>query len=415
MGTLDAHGRFRVALPEGRLVTLWGRARGFQPHQQALDIPLALDEEWLIDATVDAGAVLTGVVLDAQTRAPVPGAEVWAETFAPQDDSLAPSTRADAFGRFRLEGVEEALRPISNGGTALWFMLLARADGYAPIPARSAVAEPNDAHEYDFEVLVEPVSAVLHGVVRTEAGAPAAHAGVFAVGSQGNPLSVVADEQGEFTLAGLSPGTLGLWLSSGEGALATEFALGTGEQHAEFVLHTGAARLEGRVLDLDGRPAAGVRVAANFNFRANGIAIRLGASESLTDAQGNYALDDLQDGSYGVEVVTQGTALPCAAPRTASVEITAERVARADFVVGPCFTLEGRLDTVGATEALTLQALDPDSGEWCAGARIERDGSFRFEPMLAREHDVVLSRGMTEVLRTRLGPRSGAVVLSAPR
>src|SRR5262249_25496401 len=129
--TLDEHGRFRFeGLPIGRLVTITGRARGFSTRELTLDRRLQPDGTAQQDVEPRGGATITGIVLDAKTRAPVPGANVWVETLSIGDDELAPATVAGADGRFRLEGAEEELRPVSDGSLRLWFMLFASAEGY---------------------------------------------------------------------------------------------------------------------------------------------------------------------------------------------------------------------------------------------------------------------------------------------
>ncbi len=76
--------------------------------------------------------------------------------------------------------------------------------------------------------------------------------------------------------------------------------------------------------------------------------------------------------------------------------------------MGACLTLEGCVEAGGIElAALELAARDPASGVELARTRPGEDGSFRFDPLVAREYEVVLLNahglaGFTRVERTGL-------------
>ncbi|MEQ1891225.1 MAG: sigma-70 family RNA polymerase sigma factor [Planctomycetota bacterium] len=416
-GELDAQGNFRFeGLPVGRLVKLWGRAAGFAPCELSVDRALEPDQTLSQDLELVPGVVLTGIVRDARTREPLEGAEVWVEGLDPASDALLPRTTSDSAGHFRLAGVTRETRARSDGELLLGFLLLASAPDHATSPVQISWATPVANDEYAFELLLEPSGASLFGRVLLPDGSPAAHASVIGVAAQGALQYVSADENGEFALEGLGAGKLALMLESEAGCLDTSLELEAGEARtADFRLERGAATLTGAVLDLAGQPVAGLEVRAQYVFRANGISIGRGERTVRTDAEGRYAFDALLSGSSSVALACEGTSTPCALPVQSSLELHAGANEPVDFVVGPCFTLEGRVETSGSTEGLVLQALDPASGGWCGSATVGADGFFRFDPLLAREHEVVLSRGTVVLQRVFLGPDApGGTVLVVP-
>src|SRR5262249_38176099 len=157
-----------------------------------------------------------------------------------------------------------------------------------------------------------------------------------------------------------------------------EIEAGGGEQDVELRLETGTARVTGRVTDLGGQPVAGLEVEASFNFTANGLAIGFGngRNKAKTDADGRYALEGLFAGQYSLQIHTEQSATPCAAPRYPTVDAVSGVDARMDFVVGPCFTLEGHVEGLDSFDGLELQAKDPNTDAYCGSGRVAADGSF---------------------------------------
>jgi hypothetical protein len=102
--------------------------------------------------------------------------------------------------------------------------------------------------------------------------------------------------------------------------------------------------------------------------------------------------------------------MACAQPASTYVEVaTDQRTEVEDLLVGACLTIEGRIEGSGLEfAALELAALDPASGADLAGARPEADGSFRFEPLVARAYEVVLRRGGEVLDRATIGPANAS-------
>lgn len=416
---IGAGGSFALAgLPVGNLARVWARARGFASCELAPELALEPDRTLALDVELPRGAVVTGVVLDANTREPVPLARVWLETFDWEGEtSIHPGTIADENGRFRLEGAEEELRPNSSGLALILFKLLGEAEGYGPSHSRAYATTPNDAHEYEFELSLEPANCTLRARVLLPDGGPAGEADVWAIGAHGAPVFDSTDEEGALVLEGLPAGPLALWIRTSGAALRVDVELSPGEErHEEFLLEAPGGCLSGRVVDLQGRPVAGLTVKGSYHFTANSLAIGLDAVESETDAEGRFEFEELHAGRYGLELCLEETSTPCSAPGHASVEVAPDGEARVDFAVGPCFTIQGRVDTGGEPcGVFEVWAQDPRSDDRCGSARIEADGTFHFEPLLARDYGLVLVRGREELDRTSVGPATGTgVVLRAP-
>ncbi len=433
---LAADGSYRLErLPLGRLVSVEARARGFGARRLVQDQVLEPDRTAALDLVLEHGAVVTGTVLDAHTREPLPGATVWVEGFEPAPDSVHPVTTADEHGRFRLTGVDEEL---THQGELrrVFFWLVAKADGYAASPVNGYGAQANDEHAYDFEMLLERAECSLRIEVVFEDGRPAAGATVWAIDALSNPFFETADAEGVRRFEGLPAGTFALWLEAedrsalpagsfplnltrGKRALRVDLELVPGQERSErFVLRpAGAAHLTGRVLDVGGRGVPDFPVRAQLNFQLGNLMLASGWDELRTDPDGRYRFEGLHAGTYQVWASGEGTALACAQPGTTYVEL--ERDGRAEvesLVVGACLTIEGRIAGDGVEfTALELAARDPASGAKLAGARPAADGSFRFDPLVAREYVIVLLREGRELDRSVVGPANASGVFLRAR
>jgi len=409
----------------GRLVRLEARARGTASTALVLDRETAPDERIEQDLTLRPGAVVTGTVLDARTRQPIPGATVWCEAFSPQEDSVHPVAVADAEGRFRLEGADEDVRAESGTAVAL-FWLVARAEGYASAPLNHYASAPSDAHVYDFELELEPASASLRVRVLLDEETPAAGATVWAIDAEGNPFFETADANGEHVFEGLPAGPFALWLSwerapiqiGSPGSVLrslqiaptlkrdrrVDLELEAGQARSEsFVLDPpGTASLAGRVIDAQGRGVPDHAVRCQLNFDLHNLRLASGWDETRTDAEGDYAFAGLHPGLYQVWATDEGGTLPCAEPHDVYVRVPEEGDATVqDLRVGACLTVEGRIETDGTDGVgLTLALTDPDDGTTLAETEPAADGSFRFEPVRTRAYELVLLRGDEVLDRT---------------
>jgi RNA polymerase sigma factor (sigma-70 family) len=422
-GALGEDGSYRIAAPLGRLVSLEARARGYSATVLALDHALEPEGAIELDVELARGAVVTGTVLDARTRTPVPGATVWMEAFEPEEGSVHPTTRADGEGRFRIEGANEEVT-VEGGVRSVFFWLLARADGYAASPMHGYGAQANDEHAYDFEMLLEPAGGSLRVHAMLEDGRVAGGATVWAIDAQGNPYFESADPEGVHAFENLPPGPFALWLAYedrvraagldaevmlGLHALRADLELAPGEARSEeLVLEPpGKASLVGRLVDVAGRGVPDFAVRCQLNFQLGSLMLASGWDETRTDADGRYSFEGQHRGKYQVWASGEGTALACASPPHVYVDLAAdERSEVQDLVVGACMTIEGRVEAPRLDLGeLELSVLDR-SGAVHAETRRAADGSFRFEPLVARDYEVVVRRGGTVLDRATVSASS---------
>jgi len=155
------------------------------------------------------------------------------------------------------------------------------------------------------------------GVVKYEDGKVAVRVMVFAqpaeMGPQfGPPQQATTDEAGRFRIGGLEP--KGYWVvarrsdnfMSGTPRSRQDVTLTAGEEKTglELQLPAGGKRIAGRVLSAEGKPVSGALVSAGmeregFAFRQP---VREGGfgsgTQAISDPDGNFAFEDLQDGKY---------------------------------------------------------------------------------------------------------------------
>lgn len=135
-------------------------------------------------------------------------------------------------------------------------------------------------------------------VVNSDTGAGISGASVTLANSPSTSYQATSDAVGHFKIAGIPPGNYRTVVEK-EGFAVPQFDLGSilnaglrvdpGDPvKVEFKL-TPFHTISGRVLGPDGKPAAGVEVSLNPN---------IGAENSITDAEGGFALGNIRLGSY---------------------------------------------------------------------------------------------------------------------
>jgi hypothetical protein len=171
------------------------------------------------------------------------------------------------------------------------------------------------------------------------------------------------------------------------------------------------------VLDLAGEPVRGLALEASVTFTASSLAVNVAGREARTDEDGRFLFDGLYAGRYAVSVRPAGPSAACAAPANAWVDVSAGEETQVEFAVGPCMLVEGRVDAGGEPAGgLEVYARDARGGERSGAVRVLEDGSFRLDPVLAREHELVLVRGEEELDRATVAPAGASgVVLRVPR
>ncbi|MBO6940878.1 MAG: carboxypeptidase regulatory-like domain-containing protein [Deltaproteobacteria bacterium] len=127
---LDAEGRFAIGglMPGAHRVS--ALAPGFAPSP-GRDVTLDVGDNALEPLVLANGGVLTGVVTDGSTAAPIEGARVFVEgAGAP---TLEQSARTDAEGRYRIEGVGPSVHAIDAHAAGYHVRVLA---GLEPMPGQ---------------------------------------------------------------------------------------------------------------------------------------------------------------------------------------------------------------------------------------------------------------------------------------
>jgi protocatechuate 3,4-dioxygenase beta subunit len=237
--------------------------------------------------TLRKSAVLEGRVTDPQGK-PVAGAKVFATTLAVvvMDRFNAPikenpgNVVTDAEGRFRF-------RELHPGET---FTLYVQRAGYID----EALGAIRATDGKPLEIVLQP-EATISGSVIDEAGEPVPNATIQWLpeapkGSQDGRGTTGTGQDGSFSLTKLDPGPARLVAAAeGRGTAEIDLTLEAGQDRKDVVLHlrTEGPTLEGRVLDSQGRPLAGVSV------NPMRVMPLPGRGSATTDESGHFRLEGL--------------------------------------------------------------------------------------------------------------------------
>lgn len=394
-------------LPLGRVERIQARQRGAGRVERALELPLVPDGYERLELELPRGATVRGVVLDARTEQPVPGAQVWAEEGWLSEESASPVTRADGEGRFELVGVEP--EPASGDPGAVWCLVSAGADGYVGQRFEAHAWQENEERSYWAELRLVPASARLQGrVLFPDAhGAPAR---VWAVDGRAQFFFRVTD--GAFELEPLSPGKLELFLLTDENApaearaaLRTSLELAEGEtRQAEFALARADAVIRGRVLDLHDRPVRGARAGLSLNMYTERLAFGTEDREVTTDAAGRFEFRSTFPGRYHLKLLELPEGL-VSEPFEDDLEMAAGETRALELRCGAPIELAGRVE-LGAEDpaALRVVAHAADDGAELADSVVAADGAFCFPRLYPTEIELRLMRDERELARTTAGP-----------
>lgn len=425
---IDASGAFESSeLVPGKLTSAEGRARGFAFAKLEPELDLAAGARHELDLTLAPGSVVRGIVVDEESKAPIPFAEVWAQSWSYQPDSIEPSTVADAGGRFELRGVD--LEQMQGDGLAAklsWLFISARAPGYAGKPFDAKLVQHRSEGEHFVTVEIPRAGAVVSIRVRWADGSPAAGMLATALDSQSNLLWKVTDGEGRFELTGLPAGRVAVHVRTrsedggpraGVAQDSIEVAQGQSAELA-LTLSEGRGTIRGRVRDASGAPLAGITVEAGEHFHAGNMTVGIGSHRTATDAEGCYELKDLLASRYQVEIGGAPLNGRLARPSSLTIELGAgEQRDSADFEVVDAVEVSGWVDPGSLSLAeLEVVALAASDGAERGRAAPQPDGSYSIGGLLPEPHHVALLHQGKELVRTAVGSLGATGVrLVAPR
>ncbi len=426
---LDEDGTWTTGdLVPGRLVNIRGRAKGFAAGGRELDLLLAPGAREVLDVTLEVGARLSGVVVDAVSGEPVPFADVWSESWHLDLDSVEPTARADAGGRFVLVGVDpDQVQDVEGQPDYVLVRVSAQAEGYAGRPFNLALGRRLSNGSCLVRVEIQPAQASLSGTIEWTDGTPAAGLLVHSIDAQHNLGFQTTDAEGRFHIAGLPAGSIHLLARPMEGfpgqrrgSVRADFELAPGESRtAELVALDGAdGVLAGRVIDLEGDPLAGIAVFVGDNWAVPDMTLGIGHQAAVTDESGRFRLEALYPGRYQLELrAPEGSGL---AARPSRHEIDLEPGARADsleFVLAPAIAISGWVDPgTRPLDGLEIELRTAADGGRQSSSAPQPDGSFAFAGLYPDRYEVVLVEAEQELARAAVGPLGSAgVMLVAPR
>jgi protocatechuate 3,4-dioxygenase beta subunit len=332
----------------------------------------------------------TGVVL-APDGNPVAGAKVGVRDqmsiFRRILGSNVPSAVTDAEGRFTLGGLRKGQavqvfathRDYGNSegkaaraGEPLTLTLT------EPLLLRGRVVDERDAAVAGVRVTVERAAQQPSSGIRVGPNA----------GESGATRPAVTDEEGRYLLRNAPPGKLTVTFDHSGYELIEkpiDVAAGTGEKDlGKTVLRRGLG-LEGRMVDEEGEPVAGVQIHANWHYGggqrpAPGAPGRLSGSDT-TDEQGGFAIYGLKAGKYELRTWQPGLYASKPIVQTGTKDIS--------VVLMKAGQLTGRVMSLGAPVAganVTARIGTPGSNgqtHWThvGWARTDSDGVFRLDSL----------------------------------
>jgi RNA polymerase sigma factor (sigma-70 family) len=336
---------------------------------------------------VDPGAgnralTRTGSVVGQVVRPdgrPVPGAlVVMASSDASRaPDTLPPTASTDQNGAFGFEGA--ALGD---------HRLTASAPGWSA--ALSPTIKLQAGAQVSVTLRLQEGGATLSGHVLDDGGGPVPGARITArlgypFGTESPELpehtyATTADDQGRYQLT-LRPREYQLMVSAGGYASKTTAVAVTRDVTRDLRLQP-AARLFGTVVDrASGQPVAGATV------RLASLEMPQGHRQKLTDEEGRFGFDDVDDGSFQIIAIDEARNLVGIGPTVAAVPTVNQ--AGLQVALDPGQTLVGRVvDATGAAVAgarvtamwggrQVLSSVSADSGA---------DGAFRLQGLLPGRH-----------------------------
>jgi protocatechuate 3,4-dioxygenase beta subunit len=389
----DAEGRYRLTAPFGPPLRLRAGAPGHEsatleavvagvgPPRQGLRIVLAPER------------TATGRVVDAAGRA-VPGAEVkltpWS-TDAPHS-ALPVLATTDARGAFRLTGVAAGRCSLDVA-----------APGFVPTRLAGLRLPPGRAAA-DLGAVVLEAAARLEGRVTDPEGRPLSGAEVQA----GVTAQETTGEDGRFALDGLRAGQLlDLYVRRGGYAARTLHGVSAPAAAPLSIVLAPAARLGGHVLDEAGDAVPGASVVVKRDGEWVGdqrFASRAGVlGAATTDAEGRFALRDLEPGRVLLSAVATGflrsERRDLELPPEGSLDDLEVTLQRGAVISGMVSTSAGTAVAGARVSAVAAPSKD-GAGAGALEAVTDGDGGYRLEGVGEGRHTVRAERaGLLPALR----------------
>lgn len=365
-GRSDAEGRFTIPdQPRDGELVLLARLKGFTMTAEKVSLP----PEGEVVLRMRRARVLTGTVVDAETRAPVKDAAVIAmrsiERVSAGGAGVQSSAsggangRTDDAGEFRLEGLE----PQEHS-------LTVRAQGYQAfsqqvrLPAEGELQPLTIAIKKGLELRGRAVDTSGQPIPGAQVSASAADAeisGRMRTGSFGGARS---GPDGTFVIQGLAAGKHEVRGRTEDGASGRAVA----EAGAQDVL----LRLErpgtvqGRVRAPEGAEVGGLKVRL---YGEGGGSYFNG--DATTDGGGAFALEQVPAGTYHVMVETRAVA-----ERSQEVKVESGRTTTVEVVLESTGTVVGTIRGLSASELETCEIFGGSGA-----VRPTLDGAFRIEGM----------------------------------
>ena len=293
-GRTDANGAFAFHdLEEGKLQVKIVPRRQSMLWGQQLTLQAGRTREHVF--VVEDGPTIVGRIVDEATGQPIEGAVVG------QGHTYEKVATSDAQGRYALSG-------FANLGV---YTVYAHAPGYA----EASVTLPTPFEERMTADFSLKAAVGAHGRIVDVDGRPIEGAYVAAAQAATGWRSAHTDGNGSFRLAGLTPDRAHCLfvVAKGYGTCAFEFPRplrARGDYALGDVILEHGALVSGRIVDLSGRPLAGVDIhlTGRFDarFRMSGVLSETTADtyvaerEGRTDAAGGFVFADLAPGTYTI-------------------------------------------------------------------------------------------------------------------
>lgn len=277
----DEAGRYELSLRPGRYVLTAG-ADGYALARE----PVYVTEHTTRDLRLMPASRIVGRVVEKASGQPVAGAAVWLVTDGSRT-GVSRDVETDARGVFVFGAAEPGVYRVS-----------ARKGRLVGVGTQVVLGFAQSAE--DVQVQLEP-GVTVSGQVRGPSG-PVAAALVSAQKDEPpieRPVAITTTVDGRYELAGLLPGRYRFRVTADRFAPMDRVVTlrATDEPGVDFVL-SGEARLHGRVIDGNGRPAVGAQIALRVRPRGEGLSAIAGA---VSDADGRFEIGQLIGGTLFVE------------------------------------------------------------------------------------------------------------------